>query len=136
MSILVFDITQFVLLLNYYLLLLILDKAGFNSRILSFFSNYLIDKKTWYVWNNFVFPSFRADVGIDQGSALSLILSTLYIGSIFHIFEKRSKNILPNIPVFFLSSVDNSLFISQKKSYKKSNAYLFCSYNIISTPFN
>ena len=66
----------------------------------------------------------------------SLILSTLYIGSIFHIFKKRSKNILPNITVFFLSSVDDSLFISQKKSYKKSNAYLFCSYNIISTPFN
>jgi len=96
----------------------------------------LIDRRTWYVWNNFVSPSFRADVGINQESALSLILSTLYIAFIFHIFEKRSKNTLPNIPAFFLSSVDDSLFISQKKSYKKSNAYLFCSYNIISTPFN
>jgi len=75
-------------------------------------------------------------VGIGQVSTLSLILSTLYIASIFHIFEKRSKNILPNIPVFFLSFVDDSFFISQEKSYKKSNTYLFCSYNIISTPFN
>ena len=57
-------------------------------------------------------------MGIGQGSALSLILSTLYIASIFHIFEKRSKNILPNIPVFFLSFIDDSLFISQEKAIK------------------
>ena len=43
------------------------------------------------MWNNFVFPFFNIDVGIDQGSALSPILSVLYITSIFHIFEKRSK---------------------------------------------
>ena len=40
-SILAFDIAQFFLLLNHWLLPLILDKASFNSRISLFFFNYL-----------------------------------------------------------------------------------------------
>jgi len=47
-SILVFDITQFFPLPNHQLPL-ILDKASFDSRISSFFSNYLIDRKTQYM---------------------------------------------------------------------------------------
>ena len=41
--------------------------------------------------NDFVSPFFRADVGMKQEFTLSPILSTLYIVSIFHIFEKKSK---------------------------------------------
>ena len=44
------------------------------------------------MWNNFVSPSYHADVGIGQGSVLSPILSALYIAPIFHIFEKKVKN--------------------------------------------
>ena len=40
------DIAQFFLSLNYQFLSLILNKAGFDSKISTFFSNYLIDKKT------------------------------------------------------------------------------------------
>ena len=79
---------------------------------------------------------FRANVGIGQRSALSSILSAFYIATIFHIFEKRAKNFSIPIPVLFLSFVDDSLFVSQKKSYEKSNTNLFCSYNIISSLFN
>ena len=45
-STLAFDIAQFFLSLNYQLLSLILAKAGFNSKISSFFYNYLVDRKT------------------------------------------------------------------------------------------
>jgi len=90
----------------------ILNKASFNSRILSFFSNYLIDRKTQYIWNNFVLPFFREDVNVRQEYTLSPILSALYIAPIFHIFEKRSKNLLQNMAVSFLSFVNDGLFIS------------------------
>ena len=63
-SILVFNIVQFFLSLNYQLLSLILNKAGFDSRISSFFSNYLIDRKTQYMWKNFISPFFKTDIGI------------------------------------------------------------------------
>jgi len=93
MSTLAFNITQFFPLLNYQLLSLILDKAGFDHKILSFFKNYLVGKKTKYLWNSFSFPFCNVDIGVSQGSALFLILSAYYLSSIFHIFEKHLKNL-------------------------------------------
>ena len=119
MSTLAFDIAQFFLFLNHNLLPLILDKAGFNSRISSFFSNYLIDRKTQYIWNKFVFPSFKTNIGMGQGFTLSSILSVLYIPPIFHIFKKITQNLSPPIFVSSLSFVDDGLFVSQKKKLQK-----------------
>ena len=134
-SILVFNIAQFFPFLNHQLLLKILSKIGFDPRISLFFSSYLINKQTQYIWNYFISLFFKADVGVGQRSTLSSILSSLYVTSIFHIFEKRSKNLLPSISVSILSFVDNELFISQKKSYEKFNMNLFYSYSIISSWF-
>ena len=77
-----------------------------------------------YLWNSFTSFFYCVDVDISQGSAL-------YLSSIFHIFEKRFKNL--NIPVSFILFVDNELLISQEKSFEKFNTFLFCSYNIISS---
>ena len=132
---LAFNIAHFYPSLDHYLLLLILDKVGFNSRISIFFSNYLVNRQTQYVWNSFISPFFRAYKDVGQGSALSLILSVLYIALIFHIFENRMKNLLSPISVSILLFIDDSLFISQDKSYEKSNKNLFCSYGIISSLF-
>jgi len=48
-STLVFDITQFFPSLNHQLLSLILDKVGLNHKILTFFKNYLVGRKTKYL---------------------------------------------------------------------------------------
>jgi len=81
-------------------------------------------------------PLFRANVNIDHRSTLSPILSALYIVPIFDIFKKRTQNLLPSIPVSILSLVDDELFISQEKSFMKSNANSFSSHNTISFLFN
>ena len=86
--------------------------------------------------NNFVSLLFDVNVNVEQESTLSLILSSLYISLIFHIFEKRTKNLISNIYISFLSFVDNDPFISQKKPFKKLNTLLYCSYNIITSLFN
>ena len=49
---------------------------------------------------------------------LSPILSTLYLSPLFHIFEKRTKNLKIPISFPFLLFVDNGLFISQKNLLK------------------
>ena len=85
-----------------------------------------------YVWNSFVLPFFKADIDVEQNFALSPILSALYITSIFHIFEKRTKSFLSSIQISTLFFVDNRLLISQEKN---SNTSLFCGYNIISSLF-
>jgi len=109
-STLAFDITQFFPSLNHHFISLILDKAGFGPLVINFFSNYLVNRKTSYFWNNFSSQSFDINVGVGQGSALSPILSTLYLSSFFHIFEKRIKNL--DLKISTLSFVDDGLLIT------------------------
>ena len=67
---------------------------------------------------------------VGQESALSSILSTLYLLSFLHILEKQLKNL--KIPISFLSFVDDGLLVSQSKLFHVSNSCLFCSYNVTS----
>ena len=112
---LTFDIIQFFLSLNHQMLLLILNKTGFDPKISHFFSNYLVGRKTKYLWNDFSSPFFDVNIGIGQGLVLSPILSVLYLSLVFYIFEKRLKKL--KITVFVISFVHNSLFISQNKFF-------------------
>jgi len=128
-STLTFDIAQFFPLLNHCLLSLIIRKAGFNNYVILFFTNYLMDKKTNYFWNNFMSPVFNINIGVGQGSVLSPILSMLYLLPFIYILENHLKNL--KIPISIISFVDNSLFISQSNSFDILNSHLFCSYNIL-----
>jgi len=128
-STLVFDITQSFSFLNHQLLLLILKKAGCHSKVVQFFSNYLVGRKTQYSWNNFSSQFFNVDIGVGQSLVFSPILSAFYILPVFHILEKCLKFL--KIPVSILSFVDNGLFIVWNKSLTVSNSILFCSYNIV-----
>jgi len=89
-STLAFNIAQFFPSLNHHLLSLILGKADFDLKVVKFFAYYLVNRKTSYFWNNFSSCLFDVNEGVDQGSALSPILSALYI---FHHFSIFLKNI-------------------------------------------
>ena len=128
-STLTFDIAQFFPLLNHCLLSLIIRKAGFDNHIVSFFANYLMNRKINYFQNNFMSSVFNVNVGVGQGSALSSILSVLYLLSFIYILENHLKNLKTSISIIFF--VDDGLFISQSNSFDISNSCLFCSYNIL-----
>ena len=125
-STLAFNITQFFPSLNYQLLSLIMKKAGFDHRIVFFFANYLVDRRTNYLWNNFSSHTFSINVGVGQGSALSPILSALYLSPFIYILENCLKN-----PTSFIFFVNDGLFISQSNSIDIFNSHLYCSYNIL-----
>ena len=129
-SSLAFNISQFFPSLNHNILVLILEKAGLNPKVTAFFMNYLIQRSMNYSWNNLSSPMFDVNVGVGQGSALSPILSSLYLSPLLYILEKRFKNL--KIPISILSFVDDGLSIAQDKSLNISNSHLFCSYNILS----
>ena len=128
-SSLAFDISQFFPSLNHNLLTHILEKAGFNPKVMSFFANYLVSRRTKYMWNDFSFPQFDVNVRVGQGSTLSPILSSLYLSPFLYILENRLKNL--RIPVSILSFVDDGLIIAQNKSFNSSNSQLFCIYNVL-----
>jgi len=129
-SSLAFDILQFFPSLNHKLLILILEKAGLNPKVTSFFVNYLVRRRTSYIWNDLSSPMFDVNVGVGQGSALSPILSALYLTLFLYILENWLKNL--KIPISILSFVDDRLIIAQNKSFNISNSHLFCSYNVLS----
>ena len=129
-SSLAFDISQFFPSLNYKLLTLILEKVGLNPKVTSFFVNYLVRRRTSYVWNDLFSSMFEVNVRVGQGSALSSILSALYLTSFLYILEKCLKNL--KIPISILSFVDDSLIITQNKLFDISNSHFFCSYNVLS----
>ena len=129
-STLAFDISQFFPSLNHCFLVLVLEKACLDPKVTNFFANYLVQRSTKYLWNDLSSPFFKVNVGVGQGSALSPILSTLYLSPLLYILENRFKNL--NIPISILSFVDDGLFIVQSKSFFTSNSHLFCSYNILS----
>ena len=118
-STLAFDISQFFPSLNYHLLTSILYKAGLEPKVVMFFANYLVQRKTNYIWNNLQSPDFEVNIGVGQGSALSPILSTLYLTPFFYILEKRLLNL--NISISMLSFVDNRLIIAQNRTLLSSN---------------
>ena len=129
-SSLAFDISQFFPSLNHRFLVRILEKAGLDPKVASFFSNYLTQRSTKYLWNNFLSPLFEVNIRVGQGSALFPILSSLYLSPLLFILENRFKNL--NIPISILSFVGDGFFIVQDKSFYISNSHIFCSYNILS----
>ena len=129
-SILAFDILQFFPFLNHQLLSLILKKAGLDPKVFSFFKNYLVRRKMSCVWNDLHSLPFKVNVKVGQGSALSSILSALYLSPFLYILEKCLKNL--KIPISTLSFVDDELIITQNKSLNISNSHLFYSYNVLS----
>ena len=74
-------------------------------------------------------PVYNINVGVGQGSALSPILSALYLSPFIYISENHLK--ILKIPISIISFVDNGLFISQSKSFDISNSHLYYSYNIL-----
>ena len=55
--------------------------------VVNFFRSYLVGRFTTYRWDSFSSGRYPADVGVGQGSALSPVLSALYIAPVLKIFS-------------------------------------------------
>ena len=82
-----------------------------------------------YSWTNFSSSTFKINIRVGQGSALSPILSAFYLSLFIYILENQLKNL--KIPTLFISFVDDGLFISQSNSIDISISCLYCSYNVL-----
>jgi hypothetical protein len=107
-----FDIAQFFPSLNHSLLVNILKRQGFPGEVVKFFSSYLKDRSTQFLWNGLLSPLFDATVGVGQGSALSPVLSVLYIAPVMHGFTACTQH----LGCIILSYMDDGTIIIQFKS--------------------
>jgi retron-type reverse transcriptase len=115
-SVLAFDIAQFFPSLNHNVLSEIIKHLGLSSKVVPFFSDYLTKRKTKYAIKGEISPFYNSDVGVGQGSALSPILSALYIAPVFHLLDKwntdEDESMYHLSLTSFLSFVDDGLLVA------------------------
>ncbi|PPQ94558.1 hypothetical protein CVT25_012311, partial [Psilocybe cyanescens] len=111
-SVIAFDVAQFFPSLNHEVLMAILRNLGCSNNVVKFFSHYLVSCSTQYAWGDFISDLRQADVGVGQGSALSPVLSALYLTLIMRLFELDPLT----RGCFLLSYVDDGTLVVQSKS--------------------
>src|SRR5262249_40328023 len=126
-SVVAFDIVQFFPSLNHNMMIEILRRQGFAPELVNFFASYLVGRFTAYRWNDFLSDLMAASLGVRQGSAMSPILSALYLAPVMKIFFTCA----PNLEVDLLSYVDDGTIIAQGKTWDDTSARLRRAYHIL-----
>ncbi|CAA7270639.1 unnamed protein product [Cyclocybe aegerita] len=126
-SALAFDIAQFFPSINHEMFMAVLRKQGFSPVLVEFFASYLVGRSTVYCWNTFQSDSRSADVGVGQGSALSPVISGLFIAPVMKLFYIKAAP----LNMTLLSFVDDGTILAQSKQLDDNNVGLRKAYKII-----
>ena len=108
-----FDLAQYFSSLNHSVITLLLDRMGFANVVVNFFVDYLVGQFTKLFWDNQLSEPFLAVVGVGQGSALSPILSVLYLAPVLWEFHTERYN------AQLISYVGGRTIIVQSKTWKE-----------------
>jgi hypothetical protein len=128
-SVVAFDITQLFPSLNHEMLMAVLAWQGFLEHVQKFFASYLVGRGTRYLWNLFSSDRRSTDVGMGQGSALSLVLSALYLAPVIKLFKYQAAHLNCNV----LSYVDDGTLA---KDWGSNLNHLREAYEIVFNLFN
>jgi len=109
-SVVACNLVQYFLSLNHSVITLLLDHMGFADVVVNFFANYLIEQFTKLFWDNQLSEPFPAVVKVGQGSALSPILSALYLAPVLWEFHTKKHN------AQLISYVDDGMIIIQSQT--------------------
>ncbi|KAJ3499655.1 hypothetical protein NMY22_g19489 [Coprinellus aureogranulatus] len=104
---------------------------GFHPKVATFFASYLVQRFTRYTWNNFVSDPMQADVGVGQGSALSLVLSALVVAPIMKLYRIKEVGLGTTLITF----VDDGTIAAQTDSIEMNCRMLYHAYAFIHALF-
>ncbi|KAJ3483598.1 hypothetical protein NLJ89_g12048 [Agrocybe chaxingu] len=107
-SALAFDIAQFFPSINHDMFMAVLCKQGFPPLLVNFFADYLVGRSTVYCWNSFQSTPWPMDVGVGQGSALSPVISGLFIAPVMKLYYIKAAL----LQTMLLSFVDNGTILA------------------------
>jgi hypothetical protein len=110
-SVVAFNIAQFFPSLNHEVLFDVFSRMGFPAVLGPFLRLYLVGRRTTYKWDSFTSDPFAVDVGVGQGSAMSPVLSALYLTLIMRRF--RTSDIGHKVDL--MSYVDDGTIIAQSR---------------------
>ena len=124
-SIIAFDLAQYFPYLNHSALTLVLDQMGFADSVIKFFSNYFVGRFTRFLWNAKLSDPFSCDMGVGQGSALSPILSSIYLSLAMWAFHTERPD------TQLTSYVDDGMIIVMSKSIEINLVKLQAAYSTV-----
>lgn len=90
-SALLLDLAQFFPSINHTLLAGILRKQGFPGCLCEYFEDYLVGRHTQFIFNGATLPPQEFSTGVGQGSALSPVLTGLFLAPVLHIVAATSQ---------------------------------------------
>ncbi|CCM06899.1 uncharacterized protein FIBRA_09209 [Fibroporia radiculosa] len=109
-SVLLIDISQFYPSVQQAVLLRILAKQGFHSKLCKFMADYLVGRETKFLFNGATTDPLDFSIGLGQGSSLSPILSGLYIAPVLHKWAPGQERRFANVAAQFF--VDDGLLFA------------------------
>ena len=124
-SVVTFDPAQYFPSLQHGIIITLLKHMGFTAQVCNFFADYLVDHSTRYAWEGKLFPPFETSVGVGQGSALSPILSALYLAPVLW----QASLEVPEAALMLY--VDDSTIIVQSKMWGANLTKLRSAYSVV-----
>lgn len=104
---LLLDVSQFFPSIHHETMAAILRKQGFHPSLCQYFKDYLVGRRTKFLFNGHHSQPTNFSTGVGQGSALSPILTGLYIAPALHLMAPTDKAIPGNSILQFF--VDDGL---------------------------
>jgi len=98
---------------------------GFADIVVDFFANYLVRRFTKLFWDNELSEPFPAAVGVGQGSALSPIISALYLALVLWQFHAERND------AQLISYVNDGTIIVQSKTWGENLTKLKSAYDTV-----
>ncbi|PSR72023.1 hypothetical protein PHLCEN_2v12104 [Hermanssonia centrifuga] len=111
-SMLLLDISQFYPSINHDIMIRTLIKQGFPKSLCTFFENYLKDRRTQFkLQSTGLSDPIDVSTGVGQGSALSPILSSLYLASsVQKFYSEHPRELGNNTSLFYVD--DGNIIVS------------------------
>ena len=124
-SVVAFDLAQYFPSLQHGVIITLLKCMGFAMQVCDFFVDYLVGRSMRYAWEGELSPPFETSVGVGQGSALSPILSALYLTPILWQASLEAPE------AALMSYVDDGTIIVQSKTWDANLTKLRSTYGIV-----
>lgn len=114
-SALLLDVAQFFPSVNHEMLSEILRRHGFDRNLCAYFCDYLIGRQTEFLFNGHQSEPTDFSTGVGQGSALSPILTGLYIAPVLHLIAPAGEVLEGNATLQFFVD-DGMIHVAGKQA--------------------
>ena len=120
-----FNLTQYFSSLQHRVIITLLKCMGFATQVCDFFVDYLVRHLTQYAWKGELSLLFETSVGVGQGSALSPILSALYLALVLW----QAALDVPEAAL--MSYINDGTIIMQSKMWAANVTKLLSTYSVV-----